>query len=149
MEAAVRRHLDIEGPDAAMRARQEVLRLLREAGLRAGAPDGDGAPVDRTAESDAVLVVTELVVNAVRHAGGVRALDLVLDRSGLGIAVTDRAPDPPAPRTPSLTGEGGLGLAIVARLSGARMTCRPAPGGKSVHVHLPLSSPEGGRVPEG
>ncbi|MFF9343444.1 MULTISPECIES: ATP-binding protein [unclassified Streptomyces] len=135
MAASTRRHIEIDGPRAARRARREVRRLVREA-ARAG------GPVGRTAEDDAALVVTEVVTNAVRHGGGARVLELVAGPDGLDIVVTDRNTRLPHLRRPSLAGDGGHGLAIVARLADAVTTCGPAgPGeGKAVHVHLPLSS---------
>ncbi|MFE1346214.1 ATP-binding protein [Streptomyces sp. NPDC058757] len=134
MAAPARRHVEIEGPCAARRARREVRRLVRETAR-------GGGRVGRTAEDDAALVVTELVTNAVRHGGGVRAVELAAGADGLDIAVTDRSPLPPHLRRPSMAGDGGHGLGIVARLADAVTTCGPAgPGeGKAVHVHLPLS----------
>ncbi|MFJ3612055.1 MULTISPECIES: ATP-binding protein [Streptomyces] len=134
MPSPTRRHIDIEGPHAARRAREEVRRLVRETA-------GGDVPPRRTAEDDAALVVSEVVTNAVRHGGGVCALDLAVGPDGLDIAVTDRSTRLPYLRRPSLTGEGGLGLGIVARLADAVTTCAAAgPGeGKAVHVHLRLS----------
>lgn len=63
---------------------------------------------------DAEAVVTELVANAVEHAGTPLRLRLVLDRSGLRVSVRDRRPGPlPAP----FDAAGGAGLRTVARLS--------------------------------
>ncbi len=73
---------------------------------------------DRTLVEDVVLLVSELVANAVRHAGGPRALLLVRGRGLLRVEVTDRSPRPPRihhNRRP--TDIGGLGLFLLAELS--------------------------------
>ncbi|MFB7427745.1 hypothetical protein ACFC0K_31115 [Streptomyces hydrogenans] len=75
MPAPTRRHIDIEGPHAVRRAREEVRRLVRETA-------GGDVPPRRTAEDDAALVVSEVVTNAVRHGGGVCALDLAVGPTG-------------------------------------------------------------------
>ncbi|WP_225801711.1 ATP-binding protein [Streptomyces sp. NK15101] len=92
--------------------------------------------------ADALLVATELVTNANRHGGGVRAFKLLLADEGLWITVTDRNRAWPTV-TAALSGmraprPGGLGLLIVRRLS-KELTITPAPGGKTIHALVPLN----------
>lgn len=71
---------------------------------------------------DAVLVLSELLSNALRHAqpradGSVR-VSWALDGHGVEIAVTDGgASTRPSPMHPSLSALGGRGLAIVSTLT--------------------------------
>ncbi|MFD5033832.1 ATP-binding protein [Streptomyces sp. NPDC058220] len=76
-----------------------------------------------------VLVVSELVTNALRHAGEVTSLQLRADRRSLQIVVNDPSPAQPQDRTPDLTGRtGGFGWPMVQRLA-EKVTVRPRPGG--------------------
>lgn len=71
-------------------------------------------------EETAVLFVSELVTNAVRHAGGGGSkLVLRLEAAGttLRIEVHDDGPQWPRPGTPSGLGESGFGLIIVDALA--------------------------------
>ncbi|MEV6247868.1 ATP-binding protein [Streptomyces sp. NPDC051742] len=125
---AVSRHHDLKGPGAAARARQEVHRLAGDALLA-------GHPLRPTTENDAVLVVSELVTNAIRYAGGECTLDLAVEGDGIGIDVHDHNPDPPRPKQPDPGREGGFGWGIVTRLVG-HVTVRREPDGKTVHAHV-------------
>ncbi|MEV4193087.1 ATP-binding protein [Streptomyces toxytricini] len=74
--------------------------------------------VDQGVVEDIVLVVAELVANAMLHAGG--PLELVLDatQSRLRVEVSDGDPTLPAPRRPHQPAlPGGHGLFIVQRTS--------------------------------
>ncbi|MFF3316047.1 ATP-binding protein [Streptomyces sp. NPDC003035] len=89
--------------------------------------------------ADALLVASELVTNAIRHGGGVRAFRLSLADEGLWITVTDRNRSwPTAPASGSGSPRpGGFGLRLIRRLS-KEVTITPAPGGKSIHALVPL-----------
>ncbi|MFF4246865.1 ATP-binding protein [Streptomyces sp. NPDC001822] len=90
--------------------------------------------LDTGRHDDALLIVSELVTNAVRHAPGPIALTLTTTASTLEIAVTDCSRIAPAPRRPDLTdGTGGMGLHIAEEL-GVRIFSEPRPGGKCVHA---------------
>ncbi|MEV7416232.1 ATP-binding protein [Streptomyces sp. NPDC089919] len=110
--AGSRRRLELAGlarPSAAAKA--FTRRALADWAWDAGAPGVD----DEVAE-DVVLVVAELVANAVVHAGG--PLAMVLDASGsrLRIEVSDGSDEPPAPRRHQRAAQpGGHGLLIVER----------------------------------
>ncbi|MEU8488532.1 ATP-binding protein [Streptomyces sp. NPDC048641] len=67
---------------------------------------------------NAVLVVSELVTNALRHAGGLTALRLASDRTTLEITVRDPSHAPSRERPPDLDGAGGgFGWQLVRFLS--------------------------------
>ncbi|MFD0150427.1 ATP-binding protein [Streptomyces sp. NPDC055721] len=84
---------------------------------------------------DAVLlVVSELVTNAIRHAGGAFTLKVALSDHRVEVAVSDSDPAPPRARVPDLLdGTGGFGSGIVAHLA-REVTITTCPGGKTVHV---------------
>jgi anti-sigma regulatory factor (Ser/Thr protein kinase) len=66
---------------------------------------------------DARLIVSELVGNAVRHAGTDIGLTLLARREGLRMEVSDGSTRPVQPRVASLTDEDGRGLALVDALA--------------------------------
>ncbi|MFJ8865532.1 ATP-binding protein [Streptomyces sp. NBC_00111] len=83
---------------------------------------------------DFLLIVSELVTNAVRHAPGPSTLTLTTTTGALDIAVTDCSCVRPAPRTPDLSdGTGGMGLHIAEDL-GARIFTEALSDGKCVHA---------------
>ncbi|KAF4407977.1 MULTISPECIES: ATP-binding protein [Streptomyces] len=91
------------------------------------------------AQVDAVvLVVSELVTNALRHGGGRYTLELSAEPDAVIASVSDRSPAAPRVRTPDLThGSGGFGLNMIRRL-GCELTITPGPApGKTVHVQIP------------
>ncbi|MFF5922040.1 ATP-binding protein [Streptomyces flavochromogenes] len=94
----------------------------------------EAADCARTA--DAVLVVSELVTNAVRHTRGPCLLTLTDDGAYLDIAVTDHSEDMPDVHQPAGGDHrGGFGLEIMRRL-GDSVRVVPRIGGKTVHVAL-------------
>ncbi|MGW6009157.1 ATP-binding protein [Streptomyces sp. NPDC055210] len=72
------------------------------------------------AEETAVLVMSELVTNAVRHARG-RSIRIIVDRPAddrVYLAVVDRAPGRlPTPRTPTAGDDSGRGLPLIDDLA--------------------------------
>lgn len=83
-----------------------------------------------------VLVVSELVTNALRHGGGTYALDLTAHPDSIEVAVHDRSPQTPRLRAPDLNGgTGGFGWPMVNRLAHATSVTRQ-PGGKTVSALL-------------
>ncbi|MBK5222255.1 MAG: response regulator [Acidimicrobiia bacterium] len=84
---------------------------------------------------DAVLVVSELVTNAVVHARSTSDLTLHLRPGVLRIEVTDRGAGTPNPRSPGAHETGGRGLQIVSALAGA-WGIDPTPAGKVVWVEM-------------
>ncbi|WP_052707547.1 ATP-binding protein [Streptomyces rubellomurinus] len=96
---------------------------------------------DSMVVADAVLLVSELVGNAVRHTGAPRWLLLIRAPGLLRIEVGDASPRPPLPRPPQgAEQEGGLGLFLLNRLA----LCwgwRPSGPGKVVWCDLRLPAP--------
>jgi anti-sigma regulatory factor (Ser/Thr protein kinase) len=88
-------------------------------------------------EETAVLLVSELVTNAVRHARGTGAVTLELRSAGawLRMEVQDADPQWPQPRTPADCDESGFGFVLVDSLAG-RWGVRETPQGKAVWAEL-------------
>jgi anti-sigma regulatory factor (Ser/Thr protein kinase) len=93
-----------------------------------------------TLADDALLVVSELVTNAVVHAGadsGVLHLDIRTDQNGsLHVGVSDGSSIPPFVKEPTGDAEGGHGLPIVTQLSARWGVESTDTGGKRVWVEL-------------
>jgi CheY-like chemotaxis protein len=91
---------------------------------------------------DAVVVVSELVTNAIVHAPAPGELRLSLHPDVVRIAVTDAGTGAPEPRQESSTREGGRGLYLVNALTSA-WGMEPLPdGGKAVWAELARWAPE-------
>ena len=86
---------------------------------------------------DLALVVTELVANAVRHAGTDIAVKLVRLEGGVRLEVHDGSTRPLRPRSATVLDEGGRGLLLVDALS-SRFGVEGEPKGKRVWVELLL-----------
>jgi anti-anti-sigma regulatory factor len=91
-------------PSAPRHARQ----LATEACTRWGLPELAGP---------ASLIASELVTNAVEHAGTAMTLRLSRRDRYVHVAVRDGSPEQPAPRRPQLTETGGRGLLLVASVA--------------------------------
>ena len=89
---------------------------------------------DRHSIALAVLIVTELVANALRHAGGVAKLVVSADADAITLAVTDRSSGVPALREPDQT--GGRGLMVIEALAMAWGHTAEPGGGKTVWARL-------------
>ena len=102
---------------------------------------GHSVHVPREVLDDALLMVSELVTNAVRHGRPVvvLTLELRLDRIRIGVYDTgDRLPVMPAGR-PSIDRPTGRGLLIVAATaSDWGVTCTDDRTGKTVWAEVPL-----------
>ncbi|MCZ4125463.1 ATP-binding protein [Streptomyces sp. H39-S7] len=98
-----------------------------------GLADDLGQPAIAAEAADSVvLVVSELVTNAVRHGGGSYALELTAHADTIEVAVHDRSPRTPRLRTPDLKGgTGGFGWPMVNRLAHTTTVTRQA-GGKTI-----------------
>ncbi|GES28487.1 ATP-binding protein [Streptomyces angustmyceticus] len=96
------------------------------------------SPVDDLALVDALLVTTELVTNAQRHAGGLTGFTARIVDGYLELAVEDgseHCPTAPAPRRPGTT--GGYGWPLIQRLARTVDIALTATG-KTIRVTLPL-----------
>lgn len=119
-------------------AHDERQRLTRPAVSIAGARrrtrvflDALVPPAAAEAADTVVLVVSELVTNALLHGGGTCTVELTALPDGIEVAVHDPSPQPPRMRTPALTdGTAGFGWPMVDQR--ARTTAvTPGPyGGK-------------------
>jgi PAS domain S-box-containing protein len=115
-------------PDSVRTARQTVARATGMWGLQA-------------VEENAVLLTSELVTNAIRHAGGDLRLRVVRRPGGLRLEVHDRdgyAMPQPAPRPVDGLddlADGGRGLRFVAELA-TRWGVETLAGGKQVWFEL-------------
>lgn len=93
--------------------------------------------VGSEAADTVVLVVSELVTNALRHGGGPYTLRLTAHPDTIEVTVDDPSTQAPWMRTPDLNGAaGGFGWPMVNRLAHATaVTLRPS-GGKTVSALL-------------
>ncbi|MET9557501.1 ATP-binding protein [Streptomyces sp. NPDC006645] len=86
------------------------------------------------ADLDAVLlVVSELVSNAIRHAPDWWRLHLTAAQESLIVELDDPNPQMPVPRDPDFGGGGGFGWHMVRKLAN-RVEIRPLPEGKRVQA---------------
>lgn len=86
------------------------------------------------ADLDAVLlVVSELVTNAVRHTSGRWRLRLRAGQEQLVVEMDDSSPRLPVAREPDFTGGGGFGWHMVQRLA-SHVEVRTLPEGKRVRA---------------
>ncbi|MFJ1869772.1 ATP-binding protein [Streptomyces sp. NPDC088097] len=94
--------------------------------------------VEAQAAENVVLVVSELVTNALRHGGGACTLTLTAYPDGIEVSVQDTNPHAPHARTPDLQGgAGGFGWPMVNRLAQVTAVTRRPTGGKTVSALLP------------
>lgn len=84
---------------------------------------------------DAVLLVSEMVTNAVRHGGPPLVVEVDCDEVALQVRVRDGSPVLPVSRTPDPAAEGGRGMVLLQLLSDD-WGVEPAEDGKSVWFRL-------------
>lgn len=120
-------------PVDAAEARRRVKALLGAALGRSPLSTQD------TVVADALLVTSELVTNALRHAGGVTAFEAMADRVGLRLVVEDASTGLPSTKEPS--GDftpGGYGWPMICRLATSVTVSLLPSGGKRIQVFMPL-----------
>jgi anti-sigma regulatory factor (Ser/Thr protein kinase) len=126
-------------PAPAMVVRGDSVESIRRARQAARAFADSLTPAPHPATVDTlVLVVCELVTNALRHGGGRYTLKLSAGPDTLTAAVSDPHPARPRQRRPSLhDASGGFGWHMVRRLT-RHLTITPGPGaGKTIHAPIP------------
>ncbi|MDQ0942780.1 ATP-binding protein [Streptomyces sp. V1I1] len=96
------------------------------------------APGGGSGADAVVLVVSELVTNAVRHAGGVTGFRLEEGLGTVTVAVQDASPAPPRPRPAGVREPCGFGWHLVRELS-ADVQVHVHPRGKTVWAAVRLS----------
>jgi anti-sigma regulatory factor (Ser/Thr protein kinase) len=117
---------DISGPAQARAA-------VAEAASRLGIDD---------LRDDVVLVVSEMVTNAVRHAQPPVGLEIEATEHDVVIAVRDGSPRRPVPRSADEQAEGGRGMMLVDLLT-SEHGVRPQPPGKTVWARVRRATPAG------
>lgn len=104
--------------------------------VAAGFVDGLWPPLALARREDVLLIVSELVTNAITHASGPYALALRAEAGTFDVAVVDGSAVAPAHRDPDMTeGTGGMGLHIAEDL-GAHLSTEAVGSGKCVHATL-------------
>ena len=127
---SLRAHLDLlPEPASAGAGRRAVAEVLTDWGL------------PQETVSDAMLVVSELVTNAVLHAPATDPLGLDLSVVGgvLRVALSDGSARHPRRRTPTGQDEGGRGIGILDALA-SRWGVNDLSGGKSMWFEIDLVS---------
>ncbi|MFF3017332.1 ATP-binding protein [Streptomyces sp. NPDC057939] len=116
-------------PSTAADARDRVAALLRRSGL----------PHDADAVTDALMVTTELVTNAIRHGGGLAGFHAEVHDDALRVSVADHSHEAPVAQTSPPAGIriGGYGWPLVRSLVDD-LTVTPHPNGKQVTAYLKL-----------
>ncbi|MFE7311741.1 ATP-binding protein [Streptomyces sp. NPDC057555] len=95
--------------------------------------------VDETVVADALLVTSELVTNALRHAGGVTGFAARVTSGRLVVTVEDASTLRPFVPTDFQDGRiGGYGWSLIRRLA-TSVAITTTPTGKSIHAALRLS----------
>ncbi|KUF17994.1 hypothetical protein AT728_20305 [Streptomyces silvensis] len=114
-----------EGPTSAAQARAMAEDFMTVVGYG-----------DEKQREAVLLVVSELVTNALRHARGVTAFRLSHDAQGLTVSVLDADDRPPQAQPLDPGRPGGFGMHLVRSLTGGVEVLR-RPGGKSVRATVP------------
>lgn len=139
-DAEISHLIDILEAVGRPRAAEYVLELDPELGSAARArrflAASLGSELDAELYDDAALVVSELVTNAVTHAGSSCRLQLSLTPSSLRISVVDTGPGTPEPQPHSAVREHGRGLQLVGGIAAAWGIDAEPGGGKVVWAEV-------------
>lgn len=88
---------------------------------------------------DAALLISELVTNAVRYAGGIITVVIDCLSDCVAVAVRDDSPAPPVVRDPGPDDPSGRGLQLVDSLA-SKWGCQLAPGGAGKTVWFTVAA---------
>ncbi|MFE2525566.1 ATP-binding protein [Streptomyces sp. NPDC059382] len=101
--------------------------------------ENSGLPSDAPVVTDALMVTSELVTNAIRHGGGLTGFHADVRDGDLRVSVADRNPVPPVTQTSPPAGRriGGYGWPLVRTLAD-RVTVTPHEAGKHITATLRL-----------
>jgi PAS domain S-box-containing protein len=99
----------------------EARRALRQAVADAEIDDGEWV-------DDALVAISEIVTNALVHAGTPIGLTIRVDDAGIRVEVADGSPHPPRPRGYAVTAGTGRGLSLVEELVRAWGSSPDEPG---------------------
>ncbi|MFI1507572.1 ATP-binding protein [Streptomyces sp. NPDC020597] len=130
-------------PVATAAAARAHARAVAEAGR-----DASTGPAHETDVIDLMLVVSELVTNALRHGGGLAGFEAVLVPDGIRLAVRDHSDEipsgvcGPAP-PPAERAAGGYGWPLVRRLAREIEIEREPAGGKTIRAFVPIRTADG------
>ncbi|WP_328483863.1 ATP-binding protein [Streptomyces sp. NBC_00377] len=107
-----------------------------------------GRPAREEDVIDLLLVVSELVTNALRHGGGLAGFEMTPVRDGIRLAVRDHRDEAPAPvggpaHLPAGHRVGGYGWPLIVRLARQIVIDRLPTGGKTISVFLPVRTAGG------
>jgi anti-sigma regulatory factor (Ser/Thr protein kinase) len=92
---------------------------------------------DATLVDDCLLVVSELVTNAIRHGGGLVGFDVTARPDRITVSVQDRSSELPSTLPPSGSWlPGGYGWPLVCRLAKQVSISLLEGGGKAIHVSI-------------
>ncbi|MDX3800341.1 ATP-binding protein [Streptomyces sp. AK04-3B] len=105
--------------------------------------DASARPAHETDVIDLLLVVSELVTNALRHGGGLAGFEAVPVPDGIRLAVRDHSDEVPSgvcghapPPAGGVT--GGYGWPLVLRLAREIAIEKEPAGGKTIRVFVPV-----------
>ncbi|MFJ8083166.1 anti-sigma regulatory factor (Ser/Thr protein kinase) [Streptomyces sp. SAI-170] len=123
---------------SAAAARQYVQTLVREQWRGPSGPAGEESVIDL------LLVVSELVSNAIRHGGGLARFEVTLVPEGVRLGVHDHSDVVPAAAFgrgtfPRPRENGGYGWPLILRLAREVGVQRRREGGKAISVLVPLA----------
>ncbi|WP_406010752.1 ATP-binding protein [Streptomyces sp. NBC_00637] len=104
---------------------------------------GSARPACEEDVIDLLLVVSELVANALRHGGGLAGFEMTPVRDGVRLAVRDYSDMVSAPMAGPGSGPagrrvGGYGWPLVVRLARDIAIDRESGGGKTIRVFVPI-----------
>jgi len=123
-------------PDSASAARGRVRALLA---TQVPLLEGE-SPLDERTVADILLVTSELVTNAIQHAGGVTDFAVTVADGSLWVTVGDASDRHPARSAQAGWGRpGGYGWPLICSVA-EEVTVRPRPGGgKCVSARVRLT----------